>query len=116
MFNLAQLATYDEARELAAKMSVGPIIVGGGVRPGTDETPSMKPGIYRPVWSEQPWSQEPHYEDPKTGKKYYFLHFRFNNGAEGMNVGLCLDKFTRFPMSPMYVMWQLAEEAERMKP
>lgn len=114
-FNLAQLATYAQAKELATKLSTGIIIVGGGVRPGTDENPgSVKPGIYRPVWEQTPWSVEAHFFNEQTGEKFYFLHFRFMNGAEGMNVGLIQDKFRRYPSSPLYVLSQLAEEAARI--
>jgi hypothetical protein len=112
MFNLAQLASYEQARELAGRLSSGPIVVGGGVKPGTDEghlSNIAPPGIYRPQWTEGPWSQEPFYE--ADGVKMYFLHFRFNNGAEGMNVGLILDKFKRYPNSPLYVMSEIAAEA-----
>lgn len=119
MFNIAQLATYEQAKDLAARLSNGPIIVGGGVKAGTDEAGSIHVtdcGIYRPVWNEQPWSQEPFYENPATGEKFYFLHFRFNNGTEGMNVGLINDKFSRYPMSPLYVMGEIAKEAEMLKP
>jgi hypothetical protein len=89
LFNTNQLATWDQARETAIKLSVGPV---GG------------PGGF----------PEPNYTDPKTGEKYFYLHYRFQNGAEGMNVGLIMDKFRRYPNSPMYVMGALAAEAASM--
>jgi hypothetical protein len=44
LFNIAQLASWEQARECAAKLSVGPIVVGGGVMPETAD-PSTS-GIY----------------------------------------------------------------------
>ena len=112
-FNIAQLATWEQARECAAKLSAGPIAVGGGVLPETSNAATS--GIYIPEWLPGPAAfPEPHFFDEVTGKKYYFLHFRFRNGAEGMNVGLILDKFKRYPNSPYYVMSVLAAEASSL--
>jgi hypothetical protein len=112
-FNIAQLATWEQARELAAKLGAGPIVVGGGVKP--ENADQSRSGIYRPDWLPGPAAfPEPHFFDQQTGLKYYFLHFRFQNGAEGMNVGLIMDKFGRFPSSPLYVMSVLAAEADSM--
>ncbi len=112
-FNIAQLATWDQARECAAKLGAGPFVVGGGVKP---ETPNpATSGIYTPDWLGGPAAfPEPHYFDPQTGLKYYYLHFRFRNGAEGMNVGLIMDRFRRYPNSPVYVLSQLVAEANSM--
>jgi len=110
-FNIAQLATWEQAREYANKLSAGPIVVGGGVKPETSNTASS--GIYTPEWLPGPGAfPEPHFFDDVSGKKYYNLHFRFRNGAEGMNVGLIVDKFRRYPSSPLYVMRALAAEAD----
>lgn len=112
-FNIAQLATWEQARETASKLSAGPIVVGDGVKPETSN--SNTSGIYTPEWLPGPAGfPEPHYFDEKSGKKYYFLHFRFRNGAEGMNVGLIMDKFRRYPNSPVYVTSVLAAEANSM--
>ena len=109
-FNIAQLATWEQAREYASKLSSGPIVVGGGVKPETSN--SNTSGIYIPEWLPGPAAfPEPHFFDEVSGKKYYFLHFRFRNGAEGMNIGLIMDKFRRYPNSPVYVMSVLAAEA-----
>ncbi len=117
-YNLAQLATYKQAEALSLYLGTQ---VGGGVLPGTDEDPNAHwpppgPGTYRPVWTEAPWSEEPHYTDPITGDKYFYLHYRYYNGAEGMNVGLMLDKYKRYPASPQYVTSELAKEAAAMAP
>jgi hypothetical protein len=110
LFNIAQLATWDQARECAAKLSAGPLVVGGGVKPETANRATS--GIYIPEWEGGPASfPEPHFFDPVTGLKYYFIHFRFNNGGEGMNAGLVMDRFRRYPNSPYYVLSQLVAEA-----
>jgi hypothetical protein len=110
---MAQLATWEDARKYANILSGGPIVVGGGVSPETSDPNTS--GIYIPLWVGGPGGfAEPNYEDPQTGKKYFFLHYRFRNQAEGMNVGLIMDKFSRYPMSPAYVLSALAAEAQSM--
>jgi len=114
LFNQNQLATWDQAREYAIRISMGPIVVGGGVKP---ETPnSSTSGIYRPDWQAGPGGfVEPNYTDPRTGEKYFFLHYRFNQGQEGVNVGLVIDRFRRYPTSPLYVLSQLTAEVASMR-
>lgn len=115
LFNTNQLATLDQAREFADRLTDGPIVVGGGVLPETSDPATS--GIYLPTWSGGPGGfEEPNYTDPATGLKYFFLHYRFHNGAAGMNVGLIMDKFRRYPNSPAYVMDALAREAASMAP
>lgn len=119
-FNPAQLATYEQARAVRDFLGTQ---VGGGVLSGDDEhgiqtvpnvlfwLPPVQqvPGIYVP-----PWESGPHADPvPSDGNKK-FLHYRFKNGAEGMNVGLIIDKFSRYPNSPDYVIRTLAEEAASM--
>jgi hypothetical protein len=113
LFNTNQLATWEQARDYANKLTAGPIVVGGGVKPETADPAAS--GIYLPNWVGGPGGfAEPNYTDPLTGAKYFFLHYRFRNGAEGMNVGLIMDKFRRYPNSPAYVMMALAAEADAM--
>ena len=108
---MAQLSTWDQARQYANILTAGPIVVGEGVLPETVD-PSTS-GIYIPDWIAGPGGfAEPAYTDPKTGLNYFFLHYRLRNGATGMNVGLIIDKFSRFPMSPAYVLTELASEAD----
>lgn len=112
-FNREQLATWEEARETALVLSQGPIVVGGGVK-NESLLDQDKSGIYLPFWVGGPGGfEQPNFTDPSTGKKYFFLHYRFNNGMEGMNVGLIRSKFSRYPMSPLYVLMQLAAEASQ---
>ena len=113
LFNSNQLATWEQARDFANRLSAGPIVVGAGVKPETSDPASS--GIYLPSWSAGPGGfAEPNFTDPHTGAKYFFLHYRFRNGAQGMNVGLIMDKFRRYPNSPAYVMGALAAEADSM--
>ena len=113
LFNTNQLATWEQARECASQLTAGPIVVGNGVKPETGNSGTS--GIYLPEWLGGPGGfAEPNHTDPQTGAKYFFLHFRFRNGAEGMNVGLIMDKFRRYPNSPYYVMSALAAEANSM--
>jgi hypothetical protein len=113
LFNTNQLATWEQARDFANRLSAGPIVVGTGVKPETSDPASS--GIYLPSWSGGPGGfAEPNFTDPQNGAKYFFLHYRFRNGAQGMNVGLIMDKFRRYPNSPAYVMSALAAEADSM--
>lgn len=113
LFNTAQLATWEDARQYANILSAGPIVIGGGVKPETSDPNTS--GIYLPDWIGGPGGfAEPNFTDPQTGRKYFFLHYRFRNGAEGMNVGLIMDLFRRYPMSPAYVLNTLSAEANSM--
>ena len=113
IFNRKQLATWDEARECARLVSGGPIAVGDGVKPETRDLKTS--GIFIPEWLPGPSAfDEPHDVDEKTGKEYWFIHLRFNNGAEGMNVGLILDQFRRYPNSPGFVLKRLSDEANML--
>lgn len=121
LFNNSQLASYDEARALRTFLGSR---LGGGVLDGDDEhgiqtvsNPAMPwmpptpqvPGIYVPTWEGGPAG----FQIPSDGNRK-FLHFRLKNGAEGMNVGLIIDKFSRYPNSAEYVLRALADEANSM--
>ena len=113
LFNTNQLATWEQARDYANRLSAGPIVVGAGVKPETGDPDTS--GIYLPSWVGGPGGfAEPNFTDPLTGAKYFFLHYRFRNGAHGMNVGLIMDKFRPYPNSPAYVMSALGAEADTM--
>ncbi len=113
LFNTNQLATWEQARDYANRLNAGPIVVGAGVKPETSDPDTS--GIYLPSWVGGPGGfAEPNFTDPQTGAKYFFLHYRFRNGAQGMNVGLIMDKFRRYPNSPFYVMSALGAEADSM--
>ena len=121
LFNEKQLATYEEARALRELLNhYG---VGGGIAPGDDSAgvqmvsnpnfpwlpplPLSKPGIFIPPWEGGPTG----FAVPSSGEAK-FLHFRFANGAEGMNIGLCREKFKSFPLAAAYVFNTLNQEAQ----
>jgi hypothetical protein len=121
-FNPAQLATYVEARQIAMLLTAAGI--GGGVRPGDDEhgevevlnpnmpwLPSVRqiPGIYVPYWLAGPGGFEEPFSNDGVTKKFW-LHFRFRNGMEGVNVGLVRELFLSYPKSPAYVLNTLSHE------
>ncbi len=124
LFNVDQLATYEQARELRKMLDEHNI--GGGVLPGDDEggvtvTPNInfpwlppvpeRVGIYLPKWESGPGGFVSPNSTGPNGEKLLFLHFRFRSGKEGLNVGLILDKFRRHPHSPDYVLGEVAKEA-----
>ncbi len=122
-FNPAQLATYNQARALRDFLNFFYF----QILPGDDENGTPQPqvdpnfpwmppkpvtcGIYLPPWEPGPGGfEEPNGVDPETGEKTLYLHYRCANGKEGMNVGLCIDKFKRYPSSPQYVIKALYED------
>jgi hypothetical protein len=123
-YNSMQLASYAQARTLAAAINSlkiqfatgDPRPMGGGVQPGDDELteipPLVSPGIYKPSWASGSPFPQPSAIGP-DGTQYWTLCLRFKNGMSGMNVGLILDKFSRYPLSPNYVIGQIAAEAEQ---
>lgn len=113
-FNPAQLCTIEQARKYAQMLSSGPVAVGGGVMP-EDPDPN-KTGIYLPEWLAGPGGfKSPSGVGAKSGKAYLFYHFRFRNGAQGVNAGLVIDKFRRFQTAPLYVLQELQKEVEALK-
>lgn len=110
-FNAAQLVTWDQARELATQLTA--LGIGRGVKPESGDMDQS--GLYTELWSPGPGGfPEPNGVDPKTGKPTAPILMRFNNGAAGVNVGLVLDKFKRFPSSPQYVLRELGKEVDSM--
>src|SRR5260370_13315044 len=110
LFNTNQLATWEQARDYANRLSAGPIVVGAGVKPETSDPDTS--GIYLPEWLGRPGGfAEPNFTHPQTGAKYFFLHYRFRNGAHGMKRGLLIRKFRRYPYSAACVMLAPGPEA-----
>jgi hypothetical protein len=110
-FNPAQLATWDQARDLAQhidafRQKTG-ALMGGGVAKETTNVDTS--GIYVPDWQGGP-EGFPVPNDTSVGK--YWLHFRFNNGASGVNVGLILDKIARFGGNEAYVFMAIANDLQ----
>jgi hypothetical protein len=126
-FNPEELATYEEARAIRDLLNSDTRFAGAQILMGDDEngaTPQVNPnfpwlppivpqlGIHRLVWEGGPGGfQEPGISNAK------FLHFRFSNGFDGMNVGLVRQKFKAYmlagPAGASYVMDQLAAEVRQ---
>jgi hypothetical protein len=104
-FNPAQLATWAEATVLARTINTSAPFKAAGISILPQNPP--RSGIYIPSWVGGPGGFPiPHIGDAT------FLHFRFSNGFEGMNVGLVREKFKSFPLSPLYVLGQLLLEVQ----
>ena len=119
--NVRQLSSYAEGRALAAAINNRPRPMGGGVAPGDDEfrphedgTEDRTAGIYIPAWLVGPAAFRQGQAVDPNGVKYYSLHLRFRNGRSGMNVGLILEKFARYPLSQEYALGEIAKEAEQL--
>jgi hypothetical protein len=76
--NPAQLSTLSEALEISG------ILTNAGIGRGVSE-------IYVPAYG-GPFAPP---QDLSTGRKFY--HLRFNNGAEGINVGLVRETLEKDP-------------------
>lgn len=104
-FNDNQLASWEQARGLAKDLNdfrnVTGLYLGGGVAPETSNEATS--GIYVPTWLGGPGG----FPVPSDLKTKYWLHFRFNNGRCGINVGLILDKITRYGGNKIYVYYSL---------
>lgn len=100
-FNVAQLATIEQARALVSTLAQ----YGMTVKPEVAD--QAESGIYVPLWSDFGGPI------PADGDAKWY-HFRFTNGAEGINVGLIQDRLKRYPNSPGYVLRSLAEEVSRI--
>jgi hypothetical protein len=109
LFNPAELATWQQAKDLALQMAnftqtTGTYLGGGVVAVTSDPATS---GIYVPSWSGGPGGF-PEPSDPSTDS--FWLHFRFANGVSGINVGLILDRLKRYNNNVMYVFSSLAAD------
>ena len=110
-FNPAQLATWQQARDLAKQIdafrqSTG-ALMGGGVAPET--TDAATSGIYVPSWAGGPAGFP---EPSDSAGNAFWLHFRFNNGVSGLNAGLILDKLRRYGNNEMYVFTSLSGDLQ----
>ena len=120
-FNPSQLASYAEARALREYLNSTQQFASNPILAGDDQSapapvpnpnfPWLPPiiprvGIYLPAWTAGPHADP----EPSQGEEL-FLHYRLANGREGFNVGLWIDKFKRYPGSPLYVLTTLATEA-----
>lgn len=110
-FNDAQLSTWENAIKYAKLINTSPQFLAAGVQILPQDPAHIHSGAYIPSWLSGPGG----FQEPIDGDKF-FIHYRFNNGFEGMNAGLVQDKFRRFPSSPAYVLSQLLKEAQEGAP
>lgn len=73
---MTQYTTLDEAKTIAKQLSE----IGGGVLPYNSDD-SDASGIYIPEYLQGPFAT------PTDGDRKFY-HFRFRNGADGINAGL----------------------------
>lgn len=111
-FNPAQLSTWSEAHDLVTELTdfeknFG--LIGNGIPP-IDETAPQKSGVYVLDWLPGPAAFPIPHGTNEAGEPTFWLHLRFNNGREGVNVGLVLDRLRRYPFSHGYVLRALAQE------
>jgi hypothetical protein len=107
-YNARDLATYAQARELVTYLNKTIPTAVASVLPGDDsQSPgklSAPTGIYLPIWF---GSVEPAAIDP-AGDEYFYLELHWQSGAYGVNVGLVINEFSKYPASPGYVVgWLL---------
>lgn len=105
-FNPEELSTWGEVKKyrdiLNTTRDSNGFLVGGGVKIFNNDP--LTSGGYLPLWAVGPGNPEPQIGNSK------WYHFRFNNGFEGVNVGLVRGMFMRYPTSPLYVIGQLRKE------
>lgn len=105
-FNPEQLSTWAEVIKyrnlLNSLKDFNGFLVGNGVKKLTNDP--LTSGGYLPTWAVGPGNPE-----PNAGNSRWY-HFRFNNGFEGVNVGLVRGMFLRYPNSPLYVIGELKKE------
>jgi len=121
-WNSMQLASYPAGRALVAAINAKllslppnldtPRPMGGGVLPADDESADPElalqiTGLFVPPF----YGLAPRSETGPDGTKYFQLHMRFHNGAI-IDVGLFLDKLSRFPLSQDYALSYLAAQVE----
>lgn len=122
-YNSMQLASYAAGRALVLAINARlfafaptpdiPRPMGGGVIPGDDEAADANAappfvGLFVPQF----FGLAPRSETGPDGTKYFQLHMRFKSGAI-IDVGLFLDKLSRFPMAQEYAVNYLAFEIEQ---
>ncbi len=120
-YNSLQLASYVAGRALVAAINARPMTfppdtnprpMGGGVLAGDDEFADVNAapqivGLFVPSF----FGLAPRMETGPDGTKYVQLHMRFANGAI-IDVGLFLDKLSRYPLAQEYAVSYLAAEVE----
>lgn len=100
----SQFTTLEEAQNIAKMLGN----IGNGVLPYTPDNP-QKSGIYI---EEYPFGTFP---TPQDGERKFY-HFRFTNGAHGINAGLVLREMQIFPTRWPLMVKQEVDAAAGQKP
>jgi len=108
-FNEEQLATWDEAKRLAQFIDSSGEFQSAGIHTLPITGDFTTSGIFIPSWASGPGGFPEPSDLPNSN---YFLHFRFSNRMEGMNVGLVRGAVNRYPNSPDYVLSELLREVQ----
>ena len=109
-FNPDELATWAEATALRSLINGNPLFLQAGLSIPNVTTDPNTSGIYVPTWDGGPAGFP---EPASASSDSFWLHFRFNSGFSGMNVGLVQAEFARYPSSPLYVMSWLLQQVQQ---
>jgi Sulfotransferase domain len=104
-FNPDELATWKKAKHIRNRINGNPLFQQAKISIPEVTADATTSGIYVPTWAGGPAGFPEPAEDGE-----FWLHFRFSNSFSGMNVGLVVAEFEKYPASPLYVMgWILAQ-------
>ena len=107
-FNPDQLATWAQATQIAKIINASAPFQAAGISILKQNPPNS--GIYIPAWGSTGGPI------PSGPGGLVWLHFRFSNGMSGVNVGLVIAEFKRYPSAPLYVEnWLLAQVQSAVK-
>lgn len=111
-FNPDQLSTWVGAKALAVQINQFPLFVQQGIFVAPELNDPNTAGIYVPSWDGGP-DGFPEPTGVAGSDQTFWLHFRFTNKFEGINVGLVRSEFQRYPSSPLYVMGWLLQQVQQ---
>ena len=96
-FNPDQLATWNQAEKYAKRINNSAPFRQAGITVAE---------IYLPSWISGPGGSP----EPSGPDNLKWLHYKFSNGMDGVNVGLVVTEFQLYPAAPLYVFnWLLAQ-------
>lgn len=98
-FNPDQLATMAQAENFAGIINASQPFIQAGISILPQNDDPSKSGIYLPPWDPGPGG----FPEPSGPGGLQWLHYRFSNGFNGVNVGLVIAEFNRYPSAPLYV-------------
>lgn len=105
-FNPDQLATWADATLWAKRINESQPFIAAGITIPKQDPPNS--GIYLPPWNPGPGG----FPEPSGPGGLVWLHYRFSNGMSGVNVGLVIAEFKRYPSAPLYVYEWLLQQVQ----